>query len=856
MALEFYFDFKNTSIYRAILWEKFWLFRFAGKLKKFFLFLFFIVFLIFLYGPLPQNFSQLTNQRLLGLFIICFSLFLFFWYSDLFFNQKIKKPKLRHTISEALSGSNVYNLAEFLSFEAAKIFKESLRFAKKKKLSQISSLSLLYFALTSKNKIVDFVFSRILVPRKEIERAIKGLLKGQKQGFSSKRINYSPDFQRVLIKGLKIAREKNHPTLGLGDLLTALSQENSFFKEMEVQFDLRAQDIENLVFWAERLEEKKKKKKRFWDYDNLIRRGTLAKAWTAGYTITLDQFSVDITEVIRKKPPEIIGHQEELESLERILSRQEGNNVLLVGEPGSGRKSIVYALAKKSLFGQSLSEVNYKRVVFLNLSKLLAQISSQEEVEFILDTIFQETARAGNVILVIDELHNYISQTSKLGTIDISAIISSYLHLPQFQIIGITTYKGLHTAIEQNFSFVSLFEKVEVSEIKKKETLLLLQRFALDAEEKNKILISYPAIREIVNLSERYFPNLPFPEKAIDILDEVSVAAVQKKKKKIVLPSDVEEIMSEKSQIPIGELKKEEKEKLLNLEKLIHRRIVNQNKAVNEIALAMRRARVDISGRKKPIGGFLFLGPTGVGKTETSKALAEIYFGSEEKMIRLDMSEFQKISDIDRLLGKPGEEGLLTTPVRENPFSLVLLDELEKAHPDILNLFLQILDEGRLTDGQGRKVDFKNTIIIATSNAGYKIILEAIEKNKKWEKLKKEMLDYLFEKGIFRPELINRFDGVVIFRPLTKENLLEIADLMLQRLKRNLKEKGIEFVITLELKEKIVELGYNPIFGAREMKRIIQDKVENALAQAILKGDLKRGQSVEVIPGDFSLKIY
>ncbi|HHE67683.1 MAG TPA: ATP-dependent Clp protease ATP-binding subunit [Candidatus Parcubacteria bacterium] len=625
---------------------------------------------------------------------------------------------------------------------------------------------------------------------------------------------------------------------------------------MEVQFDLRAQDIENLVFWAERLEEKKKKKKRFWDYDNLIRRGTLAKAWTAGYTITLDQFSVDITEVIRKKPPEIIGHQEELESLERILSRQEGNNVLLVGEPGSGRKSIVYALAKKSLFGQSLSEVNYKRVVFLNLSKLLAQISSQEEVEFILDTIFQETARAGNVILVIDELHNYISQTSKLGTIDISAIISSYLHLPQFQIIGITTYKGLHTAIEQNFSFVSLFEKVEVSEIKKKETLLLLQRFALDAEEKNKILISYPAIREIVNLSERYFPNLPFPEKAIDILDEVSVAAVQKKKKKIVLPSDVEEIMSEKSQIPIGELKKEEKEKLLNLEKLIHRRIVNQNKAVNEIALAMRRARVDISGRKKPIGGFLFLGPTGVGKTETSKALAEIYFGSEEKMIRLDMSEFQKISDIDRLLGKPGEEGLLTTPVRENPFSLVLLDELEKAHPDILNLFLQILDEGRLTDGQGRKVDFKNTIIIATSNAGYKIILEAIEKNKKWEKLKKEMLDYLFEKGIFRPELINRFDGVVIFRPLTKENLLEIADLMLQRLKRNLKEKGIEFVITLELKEKIVELGYNPIFGAREMKRIIQDKVENALAQAILKGDLKRGQSVEVIPSDFSLKIY
>jgi len=251
------------------------------------------------------------------------------------------------------------------------------------------------------------------------------------------------------------------------------------------------------------------------------------------------------------------------------------------------------------------------------------------------------------------------------------------------------------------------------------------------------------------------------------------------------------------------------------------------------------------------MGTFLFLGPTGVGKTETSKALAHIYFGAESRMIRLDMSEFQSTSDIPRLIGAAGQEGLLTTAVREDPFSLVLLDELEKAHPNILNLFLQVLDEGFITDGMGRKVDFKNTIIIATSNAGYQIILKAINEQSDWAGLKQKMLDWLFEQGIFRPEFINRFDAVVIFSPLSKENLLDIAELMLKKLQNNLKEKGIDFVITFPLKEAIVGLGYDPTFGARQMKRVIQDKVENALASSLLAGQLKRGDKVEINPATF-----
>ncbi|MCH8986803.1 ATP-dependent Clp protease ATP-binding subunit, partial [Patescibacteria group bacterium] len=275
-------------------------------------------------------------------------------------------------------------------------------------------------------------------------------------------------------------------------------------------------------------------------------------------------------------------------------------------------------------------------------------------------------------------------------------------------------------------------------------------------------------------------------------------------------------------------------------------RIINQTEAVTEIASSLRRARAEISSRNGPMGSFLFLGPTGVGKTECAKALAAIYFGSEKRMIRLDMSEFQNTQDIERLLGSRDQDGLLTTTVREDPFSLILLDELEKAHPNILNLFLQVLDEGYITDGIGRKIDFRHTIIIATSNAGYRLILQAIKEKRDFAQLKQEMFDYLFEKGTFRPEFLNRFDGVVLFRPLTEENLIDIAGLMLKKLQSNLDAQGIEFVITPSLKEKIARLGYDPIFGARNMRRVIQDKVENALAKALLAKEVKRGDRITI----------
>ena len=824
------FELKKAKIYQAVKWEKFfWL---AKILKKIFFALFVLIFLVFLYGFLPENFSIQTNKNLFGLSLIFLVLFFSFLLKESFFEQKLKNPRLRQGFGgQAKITQNPENLAEFLSFEAAKAFGKS----------KGSSTSFLYFLLKDNPKL-KFVFSRLLLDIQLIKKELKKKLE--------EKLN---SFQATFLEALKIAKNKGHQRIELGDALSALAKTDLTFRRILVENNLKAEDIENLTLWLENIEEKIKQRKRFWEYENLAKKGTLAKNWTAGYTLTLDRYSFDLTDSIRKKDLEFIGHKEAIELMERTLALGKINNVLLVGESGSGRRSMIYALAQKSLLGKSLPELNYKRVVELDMSTLLAQLESSEEVESVLDKIFQEVLSAGNIILLIDEFHNYIGQGARPGVIDISGIISPYLRLSQFQIITITTYEGLHRYIEKNSSILSLFEKVEVSGISKEETLTLLEYLTFTLEKKHKVFISYPALSQIISLTDRYFPSFPFPEKAIDVLDAAAVYVASLRKERVVLPKHIARIITEKTEIPVGEIAAKEKEALLNLEDLIHQRIINQEEAVREVSTALRRARSGITIRKGPMGCFLFLGPTGVGKTETSKALAENYFGSEDKMIRLDMSEFQDIKDIPRLIGSEKETGLLTSLVRESPFSLILLDEIEKAHPNILNLFLQVLDEGHLTDGFGRKINFKNTIIIATSNAGYQVILKAIREKTDWSRIKQELLDYLFQNGIFRPEFINRFDAMVVFQPLSKENLLEISELMLSGIKKNLEEKGIEFVITRELKKRIVELGYNPTFGAREMRRVIQDKVENVLAEALLSDEIKRGQRIGIDPKEFKL---
>jgi len=839
MESQFYFNLREAAIYQAVGWGKWPFFKYAEGLKKITSILFIIIFLMLLYGFIPDKFSQIANAKLLGFSIVLFTFSLFFWEKEIFFNSKIKKPKLNIKIEDVLLNPEGHNLAELLSFEAALAVRKS----------DNNSTKLLYQLLCA-NPHFRFVFSRALLNINEIKKQLKNFVKRNKEE--------DPQlFQEIIIKSLKIAQKKNHQRIEGGDILVALAEYAPIFKKILIDFNLKIEDIENLVQWLEILEKKESQKKKFWEWENLAQKGSIGKDWAAGYTIILDQFSTDWTEVIRRRGrEEIIGCEDAIANIERVLSQEEIHNVLLIGEPGTGRKSIIHALTQKLLFGESLPEINYKRVVSLDIVSVLAKCQSSDEVETTLEKIFGEAAAAGNVILVIDEFYSFVSQPSgKPGIVDISPILLRYLSMPNFRVIGITSFLGLHLFIEQNPAILNLFQTVKVEEITEQETIMLLENKVLPYEYKYKRFICYQTIRDIVEYSNRYIPNTPFPKKAVDLLEEVVTYTVRYSNSKVILPEYVSKVISKKTDIPVGKLEQKEKEILLNLEDLIHQRIINQEEAVYEVSNALRRARAEISTKKGPMGTFLFLGPTGVGKTETAKALAGVYFGSEEKMIRLDMSEFQNVQDIPRLLGSAEEEGLLTTPVRENPFSLILLDEIEKSHPNILNLFLQVLDEGKITDGIGRKVDFKNSIIIATSNAGYQIILDALKKEKLMSEIKNSLLDFLFQEKIFRPEFINRFDAVVVFKSLTKENLLAISELLLQKLKKQLKEKEIEFLITDSLKEKIVELGYDPIFGARQMTRVIQDKVGNALAPAIISDQLKKGDKVEVDSTDFKLKI-
>jgi len=787
----------------------------------------FILFIIIFY----IGFNFLTVNYILGIVISCIGLSILFFLFNTFVEYKIRETKRK------------YNLDHNSSI----VLSKTNSFARKRKIKKFSEEILLYFLLKNRSKEISFVFNRLNLNILQIERRLeKEILKD----------DISVGGQKIILKAVEITEKKSKEKVSTGDILISFSKNSSYFQKILIQNELKKEDIENLVCWFEKIEREGRERKSFWEYKNLLKHGFFARDWASGFTITLDNYCTDLRKGIKRHGFEpIIGHEKEIQRTERILERNVSNNVLLIGDSKSARESIIEAVAQKSYLGMSSRSINYKRFLRLNLGALISQVTSYQEIDAILDKCFRETVRAGNVILIIDKLQNFLEPASGLGKVDISGVLSRYLHLSSFQIIGITNFEGLHKIIEKKPGVLSLFEKVEATEVSEKEALRILENYIGFFEKKYKKFITYPALREIVRLCSIHIQDTPFPEKALNILDETMVYVDRFTNSFLVLPEHISHVISEKVEVPIGKVEAVEKEKLLNLEELMHKRIINQEEAVRQTCSALRRSRSGVQERERPIGTFLFLGPTGVGKTETSKALTEIYFGKEEKMIRIDMSEFQSVSDISRLIGSIEQNGLLTTAVREDPFSLILFDEIEKAHPNILNLFLQVLDEGMLTDGVGRKVNFKQTIIIATSNAGAEVIRQDIRENKKMDIIKSELLDYLFRQGMFRPEFINRFDAVVIFKPLTKGNLLDISELMLEKVKRNLLDKGIEFEITEELKEKIVELGYSPVFGAREMRRTIQDKVENTLADSILSNKIKKGDRIKVAPENFEVVI-
>lgn len=624
-----------------------------------------------------------------------------------------------------------------------------------------------------------------------------------------------------------------------------------YYPEFEKYFHnlkLERQDMRSCLLWTRQWGSIKTRTKR----PRKIRHTVMNRAWTARVTPELDQFSYDMTDYARSGlTGYIVNRQRELDNLMRILERTSKNNALLIGEEGCGRTAIVKALANRMIHDEVLPTLRDKRLVVLDIGALVSGARAGGDLEMRIRTVMEDMGRSGNVILYIPDIHNMAAAGSGEG-FDASKVLSPILNQGLFQIIGSTDYRNYRRYIEPRGDFANNFDKVKVDELSEEDTLKVLAVQAGMIESRENIVMTYGAIKKAVELSKRYISDRLLPGKAIDLLSETAVEVRRRGAGLALRDEDVMEVITEKTGIPLTSINSNEAEKLLNLEENLHSRVIGQDQAVKSVASAIRRVRVGMKQENRPIGTFLFLGPTGVGKTELAKALSEVYYGDENAMIRLDMSEYQTVGSVEKLIGysSGGQEemggGILTEAVKRKPFSLILLDELEKANKNVLNLFLQVFDDGRLTDNLGRTVDFTNAIIIATSNAGSKVISKMFVDEKSSNARILEMMEpYLLQS--FAPEFLNRFTDKIVFQSLTQQDLSSIARLQIRQLAERLDQaQGIKIDISEEAISYLVEMGYSAEYGARFLQRTIQEKLENLIAVEFLKGEIKRGQTFKV----------
>ncbi|MCX4343561.1 MAG: ATP-dependent Clp protease ATP-binding subunit [Kineothrix sp.] len=637
-----------------------------------------------------------------------------------------------------------------------------------------------------------------------------------------------------------------------------------------------------------------------------------------GGASVLEQYSRDLTALARKGELDpVIGREDEIGRVIQILSRRTKNNPCLIGEPGVGKTAVVEGLALRIVAGEVPFTVQDKRVMTLDLSGMVAGSKYRGEFEERIKKVIKEVIASGNVILFIDEMHTIIGAGGAEGAIDASNILKPSLARGEIQLIGATTISEYRKYVEKDAALERRFQPVNVEEPTEEEAIRILKGVAGKYEEHHHVRIQEDAIEAAVKLSVRYINDRNLPDKAIDLIDEAAAALRlktmhmpdkmkelaeqiakidvqiersirmeafsqagelkrnqdvlikkydkmkqrfdknQRERKYVVGENEIAEVVAMWTKIPLKKLAEKESERLLKLESILHKRVIGQEEAVSAVARAMRRGRVGLQDPNRPIGSFLFLGPTGVGKTELSKALAEAMFGSENALIRVDMSEYMEGHSVSKMIGSPpgyvgfDEGGQLSEKVRRNPYSVVLFDEIEKAHPDVFNILLQVLDDGHITDSKGRKVNFKNTILIMTSNAGAQRIVDPknlgfavmSDEKKNYDKMKSGVMEEV--KRLFKPEFINRIDEIMVFHPLQKEDMKQIVTLLAKNLTKRCKEQmDIDLTLTSSLKEYIIEEHSDAKMGARPLKRAIQTVIEDALAEEILAGKIKQGDHV------------
>ncbi len=605
--------------------------------------------------------------------------------------------------------------------------------------------------------------------------------------------------------------------------------------------------------WFEYLYDLMIKPHHWWKLSELMKTPPLARDWAVGFTPTLDDYAQDLTDPqyqmrIRSY---IIGRESETAMIERVLSKSDESNVILVGEDGVGKHTIIDALARRIYEGKTNSLLAYKRLLSLNMEKILSEHSDPAEREVFFENLLREASSSGSVILLIDTFERYVSTGE--NHVDLSPVLEKYASTSAIQIIGITTPFAYETFVFPHSQISSIFSKVDVEEISKDKALYILMDKAIIFEQRYHVTIPYETILATIDKSNFFITNIPFPEKALQLLDNVCVYTVQTLKKDIVLPEIVDIVLTNRTHVPTR-LTDQIKDKLLHLESLMESRILGQKEAMLEISSAMRRSFLLLGKRKKPLSSFLFLGPTGVGKTETAKVIAEVFFGSSDRLIRFDMSVYQSTEDIHKLLGSVAllNPGHLTNAIRENPYGVLLLDEIEKAHPDLLNIFLTILDEGYFTDGYGQRVDCKNLLIIATSNAASDhiqqlLLKQSITNLKESEYSTNGMIDYLVEQHLFSPEFLNRFDGVIAYKPLEQETASALAKTMIEDIKKMIYEMyKVHIVVSDETIHKLTSQGYDKQYGARNLDRVMRQQLEDKIAKQILSGEVTEGQTINL----------
>lgn len=702
--------------------------------------------------------------------------------------------------------------------------------------------------LTSSKRVM-FVLNEVGAGVGIIEKISKGLpaTPNQKQLFNF-----------VVEEAVILAKENRSKNLSAVSLFFGFLKLSKNFEQILLELEISEKDLKNLVFWSDslfyRLDHPKKLMEKL-----RVKKPGIAENWSSGYTLDLDRYSYDLSMRSADANFSIGPRTKIVDDMEEILSRDGRCNCLLVGPMGVGKSTFVSELARRAYWGESRQEIAHWRIVKLDLSSLITTSRGSNELQAKLVNCLNDAATAGNVILFIDDIHNIFSG-GKEGTVDVSEIIGPYLQASAFKIIGTTTDNYYQTYIASKPALAGVFSQLDIKPTDPTETIRILEDLSLYFSQKYHLKITYQAIKELVTIADKYPGEKEFPARAIDLFEEVCSAA-RNRKEEVLTKEVVCNLVQQTSSLPVSEATGAEKEKLLKMEELIHGRVIGQEEAVSAVSNALRRVRANVTNTKRPIGSFLFLGPTGVGKTELAKALAWAYFGDENAMIRMDMSEYQDRNAIDRFLGKkrPGVEELeggdFVKKVRENPFSLILLDEIEKASTGILDLFLQVLDEGFLTDGMGKRVSLSSTIIIATSNAGSNTIRNGVAGGRNLEELGKEVLDELQNKGEFRPEFLNRFDGVILFKPLNRENLFAISDLMFKKIQKGFTENGYKISVEEGLLEKLAEEGFQPELGARPMRRVFQDRLENYLADQILKGQLEKGKQYKIKVSDIYTEV-